>query len=270
MAKLLKNPMLWFFLVAFGMPWLGWSSIYFFDVQASPWRTALFYTGDFCSIGGLVAMYVQGGKAGAVELLKRCVRWRVSALWWGIVFAIPLLTGLVGYLIAGAMHEGTGSFVLSGFSMYFAPRVLMNFTTGPWGEELGWRGFLTPKLLETQNAVVASLIVGFLWGIWHLPLYITSAFSTFEGGLSFTISTMLTSVIMTAILLHTRGSVLVAVIYHWLLNATSMTLPSVFPEFDAEAANVYLYSEIGVKAVIVAIFILILGPNLTRNPRSVI
>jgi len=142
----------------------------------------------------------------------------------------------------------------------------MNFTTGPWGEELGWRGYLTPKLLETHNAIVVSLIVGFLWGIWHLPLYITSAFSTFEGGLAFTTSTMLTSIIMTAILLHTKGSVLVAVIYHWLINATGMSLPSVFPDLDADASNLYLYMEIGVKSFVVIAFIWVLGPNLTRQP----
>jgi membrane protease YdiL (CAAX protease family) len=265
----LKNPLVWFFLVAFGMPWLGWSSIHFFGMtEPSPLRTALFYTGDFCSVAGLVAMFVQSGKAGVIDMLKRCVRINVSPLWWLIVLVVPFLISFLGYLIVGSLGTGIGTITMSGFAVYLAPAVLMNFTTGPWGEELGWRGYLTPRLLETHNAIVASLIVGFLWGIWHLPLYINSAFSTFMGGLTFTLGTMLTSIIMTAILLHTRGSILVAVIYHWLINATPRAVSAMFPDIDREAINVDLVSDLGVKAVIVIIFIMLLGKNLTRNKRS--
>ena len=213
MKKNLKNPMVWFFLVAFGMPWLGWSSIKFFGMtEPSALRTALFYTGDFCSVAGLVAMYFRAGKAGVIDLLKRCVRVNVSPLWWIVALVLPFTIAFSGYLVVGALGDGIGTIDFSGFSKYLTMSALMAVTTGPLGEELGWRGYLTPKLLETQNAIVASLTVGFLWGIWHLPLYISGSFSTFAGAMEFTGGIMLTSVIMTAILLHTRGSVLVAVV----------------------------------------------------------
>ena len=272
MKKNLKNPMVWFFLVAFGVPWLGWSSIKVFGMdEPSALRTALFYTGDFCSVGGLVAMYLQAGKAGVIDLLKRCVRVNVSPLWWLIVIILPFTISFAGYLVVGALGEGIGTinFSFSLFSMYLATPALMAFTTGPLGEELGWRGYLTPRLLETQNAIIASLIVGFFWGIWHLPLYISGSFSTFAGGLEFTIGTMLTSVIMTAILLHTRGSVLVAVIYHWLMNTTSGVVAAMLPDFNGDIQSVYLVSELGVKSVIVLIFIMVLGKDLTgKNKRN--
>lgn len=259
----LRSPMFWFFLVAFGLPWLGWSSLRIFEVnEPSALRTALFYTGDFCSVAGLVAMYVQAGKAGVIDLLKRCIRVDVSPLWWLIALVLPITIAFGGYLVVGAMGDGIGPINLSGLSRYLTLPALMAFTTGPLGEELGWRGYLTPRLLEKQNAIIASLIVGFLWGIWHLPLYINSAFSTFAGGLEFTIGMMLTSIIMTAILLHTRGSVLVAVIYHWLSNVSSGVVAAMLPEFDGDMPTVYLVSDLGVKSVIVLIFILVLGKNL--------
>ncbi|MGY8795715.1 MAG: CPBP family glutamic-type intramembrane protease, partial [Woeseiales bacterium] len=85
-----------------------------------------------------------------------------------------------------------------------------------------------------------SLIVGFLWGIWHLPLYLTSVFSSVAGSIEFIIGLMLTSVIMTAILLHTRGSVLLAVIYHWMMNTSGSLMNSALPEFGADKQTAYM------------------------------
>jgi len=92
--------MVLFFLVAFGMPWLGWSSIHFFGMtEPSPLRTALFYTGDFCSIGGFVAIYAQSGKAGVIDLLKRCVRFNVPVIWWIIAIGVPFLITFIAYYL---------------------------------------------------------------------------------------------------------------------------------------------------------------------------
>jgi membrane protease YdiL (CAAX protease family) len=267
MTTYLKNPTTLFFLVAFGMPWLGWSSMHILGLtEPSPLRTVLFYTGNFCSVGGLVAMYAFNGKTGVTHLLKRCIEFRVPLAWWLIAIAVPFLISFLAYLLVVTAGDGIGTVDLRGFSLYLAPSVLIMFTTGPWGEELGWRGYLTPKLLETSNALVASLVVGLLWGIWHLPLYIHSVFSTFSGGLAFTVDTMLTSVIMTAILLHTRGSVLVAVLYHWLINATPSVVDAVFVDINGD--DMYLVS-LAVQAVVVVIFVLVLGKNLTRGSSDI-
>lgn len=263
----LKNPMVLFFLVAFGGPWLGWSSIHILGMtEPSALRTALFYTGNFCSVGGFVALYAKGGKAGLIDLLKRCVRFNVPLTWWGIALFVPFLITFIAYLLTGMSGNGIGLIDPAGLWVYLTPAVLMNFTTGPLGEEAGWRGYLVPELLKKNNAIVVSLIVGFLWGIWHIPLYIDSVFSTFSGGLIFTINTMLTTVIMTAILLHTRGSILVAVIYHWLINATPQVVGRMF--VDVERSDDLQLISIGVEAVVMFIFIAVLGKNLKRDRPS--
>jgi len=264
MKRILETPLAWFFVVAFGLPWIGWSSIRIFELnEPSALRTALFYTGDFCSVAGLVAIYVQSGKAGVVDLLKRCVRIDVAPLWWLIAIFLPLAIAFAGYLLVGALNGGVGPIEVSGLFAALGTPMLMAMTTGPLGEELGWRGYLTPKLLETQNAIVTSLFVGFVWGIWHLPLYFSSVFSTFAGGVEFTIGLMLTSIIMTAILRNTRGSVLLAVIYHWMMNISSSLVAPMLPDFDGDVRTVNIVSDLAVQLAIVMLFIAVLGKDLT-------
>ena len=51
---------------------------------------------------------------------------------------------------------------------------------GPLGEELGWRGFLQNELEIKHSALKSSLIVGLLWGILHLPLWMISGYTGIE------------------------------------------------------------------------------------------
>ena len=110
------------------------------------------------------------GRAGLRELLARIGRWRVSAAWW----ATALLTGPV--LVAAVL------FGLSLYSPDFTPGLLtaedklglVIFGLG-WGlvgggllEELGWTGFAVPTLRRRYSALTTGLIVGLLWGTWHL------------------------------------------------------------------------------------------------------
>ena len=46
------------------------------------------------------------------------------------------------------------------------------------GEEIGWRGFLLPKMAETWNLNIAIFFSGLIWAIWHYPLMITGLYQT--------------------------------------------------------------------------------------------
>ncbi len=240
LANVFKNPTMVFFLIAFGFPWIGWSLIYILGDSLSPvQRILLFYTGDFCSIAGFVAVYVDGGKEGVKALWQRCIRVKAPIFWWAFVFFVPFIIAIIA-IYAMELTGKDVSFVSSaGFLILFTPALMRNLTTGPLGEEAGWRGFLLPKLMEKHSALTASLVLGIIWGIWHLPLYITDVFSTFEGAATFTLGTIFYTIIMTVIFNHTQQSVFVAVIFHWFIN---MMPPAIINMFEGVTGDeIYVY-----------------------------
>ncbi len=255
------NPVVVFFLIAFGVPWLGWTFLQVFGENlTSMQRMLLFYTGDFCSIGGFVAAYVEGGKSGAKALWQRCIRIRVSPLWWLLVFLIPFSAALFGAHIWAFAGNEIGPASPNGLWILFTLPLLRNLTTGPMGEEAGWRGYLLPKLLEKYSALSASIIVGFLWGIWHLPIYLSEIFSSFAAASSFVLSTVFISIVMTAIFNHTKRSVFVAIIFHWFVNKLTLAVLNMYEGVTLE--DVFPFVNVG-YGIICIILIALMGKDLT-------
>ncbi len=124
------------------------------------------------SVAGVLLTGLVSGRAGFRGFLSRLTKWRVGARW----YAVALLTAP---LLATAIL-----FALSLFSSEFLPLI---FTTGDKGtilvngivagimvgffEELGWTGFAIPRLRQRYGILTIGLIVGFLWGLWHLILF---------------------------------------------------------------------------------------------------
>ncbi|MEA5451873.1 CPBP family intramembrane glutamic endopeptidase [Leptolyngbya sp. CCNP1308] len=97
---------------------------------------------------------------------------------------------------------------------------------GPLGEEFGWRGYALPVLQERYSWRVASLILGIVWGAWHLPLFYMAdtAQSHIPVGL-FMVSTVALSVLFAWLFNHTGGSVLPALVLHTAVNAGGWVIP---------------------------------------------
>ena len=168
------------------------------------------------AVAALLVSLARGGVAGARELVQRAFIWRVHPKWYAAAVAIPLLHVLAALVLERALGRP-------------APLDLGDFSTTSLilgvlvvGEELGWRGYLLPRLLERFTPLSASLIVGVLWGLWHLSVFLTPAFPHSERSFPlFMISTTVYSVWFTWLLLRTRGSVLLATLFHASLNLFS-------------------------------------------------
>ncbi len=202
-----------FFVIAFGVPWGTWIVLKTKHADFSHGTTLAFMIGAaFCSIGGVVATYVESGLTGVRDLARRCLLYRVPIRWW--VYALCLAFGVhvVATLIYGAVRGGVGPVrPMELFHQWWLFYIFFfGMFQGPLAEELGWRGFLLPRLLNKYSPLVASLILGIAWAAWHID----ALFSPLTTFALFTASAVALSILMTVLFMHTRGSVLLAIVMH--------------------------------------------------------
>jgi membrane protease YdiL (CAAX protease family) len=180
------------------------------------------------SLAAIVLVLVEGRKGGLRELLRRALIWRVGIQWW--IFAlfyviVPSVAALYLYqLLGGPAVDWSGLEPLYTVVPMF---IFLTLAAGI-GEEFGWRGFLLPRLQTRYNALVSGLIVGVAWATWHAPLFFIEGTSQYEhrlaGGLlpailGYAAFVIVQSVQFTWLFNNTKGSVLMAAVFHGASNA---------------------------------------------------
>lgn len=95
---------------------------------------------------------------------------------------------------------------------------------GPLNEEFGWRGFALPRLQHRFSPLVASLIIGTLWGLWHVPLHFMNAYGGGAFGAILRIQEIPRAVIFTWLYNRSKGSLLVMLLLHASINTTGWFL----------------------------------------------
>ena len=140
--------------------------------------------------------------------------------------------------------------------------VILTLTDG-LGEELAWRGFVLPRLLSRHNALVASLILGVIWALWHLPLVWTEGNAMYHQPVwLLLVDIPAKSILFTWVFLHTRGSVLLAMLFH---GATNVFIVS--PDMASTGDWTLPLLAAIAKWVLVVVVIVVAGPGLARGPR---
>jgi membrane protease YdiL (CAAX protease family) len=163
------------------------------NVTIVPWLIYLLTRlADFAfSIAGVVMIAVTAGRTGLHELWQRLTRWRIGWGWY-VVGLLPIILYLLATAVANAFPSATfttSTITTALFSLSSGFFVSL-FLRGALGEELGLRGFALPRLQARMSLFRASLIIGVLWGAWHLPVLIGRdllsivAFSLLSLGLS--------------------------------------------------------------------------------------
>jgi membrane protease YdiL (CAAX protease family) len=116
---------------------------------------------------------------------------------------------------------------------YTFPFVLMVtfFLKGPLTEEVAWRGFALPRLMDRMSPIGASLLLGAIWALWHLPLLVSDP-SAQRPPLQFAASVVAMSVLFSWLYLRTDESVLLATLMHAMLNSLAAFVFPTFAEDD--------------------------------------
>ncbi len=129
---------------------------------------------DFAfSIAGVMMIAITAGRMGLRRLWAQLTRWRMSWIWYALGL-LPLGLYGVATAVAQAFPSATinsSTLTTALFSLHAGFFVSL-FLRGAMGEELGLRGFALPRLQERMSPFRASLIIGILWGAWHLPVLI--------------------------------------------------------------------------------------------------
>lgn len=175
------------------------------------------------TITGLILTVLSEGWAGLVALFKRGVLF-TKPLWWLIaILIIPitlLLLGLFTYITGIESNSFNWNLFIGTFPLLiFSINIFTD--AGPLGEELGWRGYALPRLLQFHSPVVATSILSVFWTLFHLVAFFAPGTNQF--GMSFmwfTLFCFSLCFIMTWLYMNTGGNWIASgVIVHYMINS---------------------------------------------------
>jgi membrane protease YdiL (CAAX protease family) len=246
-----QHPLTWFVVLAFLFSWWTWP----LAVLGLP----LFPPGPF--LAGIAVLAITKGKRGVTDLLRGIVHWRVAPRWYALLFGLPLV--LVGAavglnLLLGATTPSASELIgQSRLLLLFPLLLLIPGAGGAWSEP-GWRGYALPRLLAGRSELVASLVLGMVVALWHLPLILTGRQPVAD--LPWLV---VWSVMFTWIFKGTGGSVAIAMLFHAWDDTLVNFSKALFAGTDATQlawlhAGVYILAAIAIVALA--------GPNLGRHP----
>jgi membrane protease YdiL (CAAX protease family) len=209
-------------------------------------------------VAAVVVTAVFRRRQGLAGLFRRVTTWRVSPIWYLAALTVPLMPqwlGLLGWAWfsdADLSLPPTGTYLSSWFQIALISAVYFI------GEELGWRGFLLPRLLAHRQWLTAAVSVGLIWAVWHYPYWIISGWAMNEHWLDIALSTMVSSgravalsILITWIFRQSRGSVLIAMLFHGSNNANFNKM------FDAAGPDALIGPTfLAVQAIAVAVIAL--------------
>jgi uncharacterized protein len=235
--RMKKRPLLSFFILTFAITWgLGACYALFPKPLAAlfgPISNAnpLFYVAVYApSLSALLVTVYANGPRGLRELLGRLLRWRFGIQWYLLVL-VGMPAFLVGSAVLTAWLSGEPFEYGKGHKELALYPILLSLVLdpGPLGEELGWRGFALPRLLQRYSALTASVLLGSIWGLWHLPAFVLSGLPQNQLSLpAFLVGTVALAVLMTWVFQHTKGSLVPPILIHWIFNTDFLprgTLP---------------------------------------------
>ncbi len=220
-----KHPAFLFVLLTYILTWsveipIALTKHGYAAIHISKWLQTI------CTLSpGIVAIILTAiyfGKNSLKSLFKAIVKWRVKFKFYIIIIIVAIVTCGLSLLIFNWI---TGQSIMPdqpyNFVFYF---ILILPLSALW-EEIGWRGFLLPILQQKYTAMKSSLIIGFVWGLWHLPIYLAInpyGDKTIIFFLMMFVGCFALSIIATYLYNSTKGSILICILFHNAINTSAV------------------------------------------------
>lgn len=204
-------------------------------------------------IATLLLTLYENGLDGVRGVLGGLAAWRFGRLWWGVTLALPpaFAAVLAGAAIAlGQDFSPEPMRMLSEAGVAFVAVILVTVVLSA-GEEIGWRGHLLPLLQARLSAVSASLVLGVIWAVWHLPVFYGAGIDGWVLAVRL-VSIPAGAVMYTWLFNNTGGSVLAVTLLH---AGTNLWGPLLAPQPSTHpAATVFAAENVLIAVVLLAIF----------------
>jgi len=219
-----RTRLILFFIITFFLSWLFWFC-------GAGGNTLFHVLGMFGpAITALILVIVCEGSSQAKRIFSNLVRWRVGYRWYLFVFGSALLIPLLAILIF-SWQGGTIIQTNNPRQWYLIiPAFIQILILNVLGEEIGWRGYALPRLQRRFTPIVSSLILGAVWWLWHLPLFLIEGNFHQQIPLSlFFLQSTTLSILMTWLYNRTHEGLLIIHLFHTASNTFLGVLP-IMPE----------------------------------------
>ena len=264
---LIRYPLVSFFVLAYALTWLAWSPWYLSEAGVGLLPFDADNISDYLNTAALImgptlsAFIMRGlteGRDGVRRLLRRIILWRVGLRWYFVALVgIPAIILLSTLVLLGALASFQASAVPTTLFLYVVAGPVFLFAGGPVFEEIGWRGFALPRLQRLYGPLVGTLILGALWGLWHLPLFLIPSWDTPHGSLLdialFVVLAMAIAIVITWVFNNTKQSVLLAILAHGSLNSAAVSMYALFPAHAVTDGITNVAIGFGLAALLVVV-----------------
>ena len=201
------------------------------------------------------------GKQAVIALLKRYLQWRVGWKWFLVALLLEPICIIAGVYLDAALTQVSPDFsdviayeifgASASLPLFILPFFLVEIIIN--GEEIGWRGYVLPRLQAKYSALTSTLILGVVWGFWHLPKYL----SHFEAVVFawFMLHIMAFAIILTWLYNNTKGSLLMVALCHAISNTVGIFVPMASTVSSENMGSYIIYVLLEVAVAVVILFV---------------
>jgi membrane protease YdiL (CAAX protease family) len=203
-----------------------------------------------------VVTAVAGGRPGLRQWIGRLANWRVNWKWYaGVVIAVPAVLTVSSIALSDLNPVLPAAVTL----VAYLPGLVLQMVTTGLAEEPGWRDFALPRLQSRFGPLGGTLILGPLWGVWHLPLFLSEWGNwphwTWLTPLEFIATCVTFSIVMTWVFNRTGESLPIAMLLHTSVNNFfSIAWSEMFPTLSIQTTSHAFLLGSGTVAIALLVF----------------